>query len=167
MIPSLETERLVLRGPRASDYDVYKDFLADAEASRAYGGPLDADAAWRVLAMDLGHWSLRGYGRWAVVLKATDEMIGCCGLWWPQGWPRSELTWWIIPSARRHGYAFEASEATIRFGYQTLGWSMVETHMQDENDPARRLVEKLGGRIIGRERFPDGFTRNIYVLPQP
>lgn len=166
MIPEIETERLILRGPIAADFPVYRDFFADAAASAAYGGPLPADRAWRVLATDLGHWALRGYGRWAVVEKASGRMIGGAGLWWPEGYPRSELTWWIVPAARRHGYAFEASRAAIAFGYRMLGWDLVETHMQDENAPVRQLVEKLGGTVIARERFPDGITRNVYALPK-
>ena len=166
MTPQIETKRLLLRGQEPEDYAVYRDFFADADASRAYGGPLDADRAWRILATDIGHWALRGFGRWSLVIKATGEMIGGCGLWWPEGYPRSELTWWIVPAMRRHGYALEASRAAVRFGYQTLGWSLVETHMKDDNEPARRLAEKLGGEVIARELFPDGLTRSVYALPR-
>jgi [ribosomal protein S5]-alanine N-acetyltransferase len=165
MIPVVETERLILRGPVADDFPVYRDFFADPIASAAYGGPLDEERAWRVLATDIGHWVLRGYGRWAAIEKSSGDMVGGCGLWWPMGYPRSELTWWIIPEFRRNGYAFEASQAAVRFGYQSLGWSLVETHMNDENEAARRLAEKLGGEFIARERFPDGLERNIYALP--
>lgn len=165
MIPTLETDRLILRTPQESDFSVYRDFFADAEASSLYGGPMGADRAWRVLATDLGHWMLRGYGRWSVIEKAGGRMVGGCGLWWPEGYPRSELTWWIIPSARRHGYALEASKAAVRFGYRTLGWSLVETHMKDENVAARRLAEKLDGVVLARELFPDGLERDIYALP--
>jgi [ribosomal protein S5]-alanine N-acetyltransferase len=165
VIPTIETERLILRAPDSNDFSVYRDFFADAEASKAYGGPMDAERAWRVLATDLGHWALRGYGRWSIVEKASGAMIGGCGLWWPEGYPRSELTWWIMPSARRRGYAEEASRAAIRFGYRKLGWALVETHMNDSNDAARKLAEKLGGKMIVRERFPDGLERNIYALP--
>jgi RimJ/RimL family protein N-acetyltransferase len=166
-IPNLWTERLELRGPKSDDFPVYRDFFADAEASRFYGGPMEADRAWRVLATDLGHWALRGYGRWSVIERATGSMIGGCGLWWPAGYPRSELTWWITPSARRHGYALEASRAVVAFGYDTLGWDLVETHIDDENVAARKLVEKLGGTQILREKFPGGLERDIFALPRP
>jgi [ribosomal protein S5]-alanine N-acetyltransferase len=165
MIPEIETDRLILRGPLAEDFPVYRDFFAKPEASAYYGGPLDADKAWRVLATDLGHWELRGFGRWSVIEKSNGEMVGGCGLWWPEGYPRSELTWWIIPQARRNGYAFEASCAAVRFGYAVLGWALVETHMNDDNVAARRLAEKLGGSVIVRERFPDGLERDVYALP--
>ena len=167
MIPELETERLRLRAPKPDDYPTYVAFFADAEASQFYGGPLDAGQAWRVLAMDFGHWALRGYGRWVIESKSSGEMMGSVGLWWPQGLPRSELTWWLLPDARGQGFATEASVAAIDFGYSVLGWEMVETHMNDDNAAARRLVERLGGTILTRETFPDGITRNVYLLPRP
>lgn len=163
-IVELHTERLILRAPVADDFPVYRDFFADPEASAFYGGPLEAGQAWRVLATDLGHWALRGFGRWSVIERTTGLMIGGCGLWWPDAWPRSELTWWIIPSARRRGYALEASRRVITYALDGLGWPHVETHMNDENEAARRLAEKLGGVVIAREVFPDGLTRSIYQL---
>lgn len=169
-IPTLETERLTLRPPAAADYAVYKAFYADAEASAAYGGPLPAHQAWKKLAADLGHWTLRGHGMWSLEERAGagtgGAMIGGCGLVHPEGWPRAELTWWIVPAARRRGYALEASRAAISFGYDVLRWPQVETHMNDDNDAARRLALKLGGTVIAREAFPDGLSRDIYALPR-
>lgn len=37
--------------------------------------------------------------------------------------------------------------------------------MDDGNEPARRLAERLDGRVIAREAFPDGVARNVYALP--
>ena len=167
MAPTIETDRLILREPRGEDFTVYRDFFADAEGSRFYGCPLSPDRAWRVLATDIGHWELRGYGRWNLIEKSSNQMVGGCGLWWPEGYPRSELTWWILPSARRHGFAHEASRAAIRYAYDVLGWPLVETHMNDENDAARHLVLKLGGAPLTRETFPDGLTRDVFALPRP
>lgn len=166
-IPTLETERLNLRAPCQDDFAVYREFYADRDASSAYGGPLDAGQAWRKLACDIGHWALRGHGMWSVVEKETGRMAGGCGLVAPEGWPRAELTWWIAPHARRKGYALEASRAAIRFGYDVLGWEKVETHMNDENAPARQLAKRLGGEAIMRIPFPDGLSRDIYALPRP
>ncbi len=167
MIPTLETERLILREPRDEDASAYAAFYADAQASAFYGGPLLAHEAWGMLARDIGHWSLRGYGMWVVERRDTGDVIGGCGLMWPTGWPRSELTWWILPDARRQGFAKEASLAAIAFGYDTLGWDLVQTHMKDDNAAARALALSLGGEAITREAFPDGVSRDIYALPRP
>lgn len=164
--PELETERLRLRGLSAGDFPVYERFFGDAEASASYGGPLTPAMAWRRLAADIGHWELRGYGLWAVAEKASSRMVGVAGLYWPHGWPRSELTWWIAPNARRNGYALEASRAVIAHAYGAMGWELVETHMSDANAAARNLVLKLGGREIARETFPDGIERSVYALPE-
>ena len=49
-IPSLETERLVLRGPEPGDFALYRDFYATATGEGGYGGPLRPDEAFRRLA---------------------------------------------------------------------------------------------------------------------
>lgn len=166
VIPTLTTERLVMRGLRESDFPAYSSFYADASASRFYGGPQAPAQAWRNLAADLGHWCLRGFGVWALEEQGSGAMVGCAGIKWPDGWPRHELTWWIAPGARRRGYALEASRAAIDWAYDVLGFETVETHMLDENVAARGLAMKLGGIVIAREQFPDGIERNIYRLPR-
>ena len=166
-IPTLRTPRLLLCPPSLADFQAYSEFYADAEASSFYGGPLSPEQAWRRLAFDIGHWSLRGFGIWSLREIEGGAMVGACGIAWPHGWPRHELTWWIAPSARRRGFALEASEAAICWAYDELGWTSVETHMKDDNAAARGLAERLGGKIIAREVFPDGVARDIYSLPRP
>ena len=166
MIPTLVTRRLWLRAPAPQDYVAYSRFFGDGDASFFYGGPLDPALTWRNLALDLGHWALRGYGRWVLKTRETGQVVGSCGLWWPEGRPRSELTWWLLPEFRGQGLAAEASRSAIAFGYDVLRWDLVETHMKDDNLPARRLVERLGGQVVARERFPDGVTRDVYMLPR-
>ncbi|MES0883239.1 GNAT family N-acetyltransferase [Roseibium sp. SCP14] len=163
---SLTTERYTLQPPQTRDFALYKGFYADGEASRFYGGPLREDQAWRVLAGHLGHWQLRGYGMWVIRDKISNEALGGCGFVWPQGWPRRELTWWLLPEARGKGVAVEVSRTAIRHAYEEYGWPLVETHMNDDNAAARGLVQKLGGRQIAREKFPDGLVRSVYELPR-
>lgn len=165
MTETIETDRLLLRRPNGDDFPVYEAFFADADASRAYGGPLAADAAWRKLASDIGHWEIRGFGVWMMCERDGGRHVGGCGVVAPHGW-RPELTWWVIPQARRRGYAMEASRAVIAYAYQTLGWSDVETYANDQNDAAHGLIARLGGVRMGREAFPDGLMRTVYGLPE-
>ena len=79
-IPSLMTERLVMRGLCEADFPTYRDFYADTSASRFYGGPQTAAQAWRTLAADLGHWCLRGVGVWALEEQGSGAMVGCAGI---------------------------------------------------------------------------------------
>lgn len=165
-IPTLETDRLIMRAARESDFPTYRDFYSDADASKFYGGPKSEADIWATLASDLGHWQLRGYGLWMLETQTNSQSVGVCGLMWPHGWQRSELTWWIASGSRRQGFAKEASQAVIRFGYQQLGWELVQTYMKDENQAAKALVLSLGGTKIARETFPDGVSRDVYRLPE-
>lgn len=163
-VQTLATERLILRNPQATDLAAYCEFYGDPEASRFYGGPQDPAQVWRRLAQDIGHWALRGHGVWALVERSSGRTCGICGIVHAGGWPRHELTWWILPWARRRGYAEEASRAAIRWARDTLGWTAIETHMKDENEAARALVVKLGGKVISREPFPDGVERDVFAI---
>lgn len=163
-IPIITTDRLTMRGPEAEDFALFREFYATAEGSGHYGGPLRADQAFLRLAEDMGHWQLRGFGRWIVTVTDTGEAVGGCGLWHPVGWPSHELTWWLMPRHRGKGFATEASRAVIRHACDALRWSHVETHTRDENGPALKLVARLGGEKIRREEFPDGVTRDVFRM---
>ncbi|MEO0467578.1 MAG: GNAT family N-acetyltransferase [Pseudomonadota bacterium] len=162
--PDMHSDRLLLRRPKAEDFESYQRFYQDPEASHFYGGPLDKKRIWNRLASDIGHWELRGYGVWAVQASGYDRCVGVCGFAWPEGWPRPELTWWITSEARRKGIAFEASTLAIKWAQQH-NRDLLQTHMKDENSAARGLAVKLGGVKIARELFPDGIERDIFEFP--
>ncbi|MFV0293938.1 MAG: GNAT family N-acetyltransferase [Paracoccus sp. (in: a-proteobacteria)] len=164
-IPVLITERLMLRLPKAGDYPAYTAFFSDADASYFYGGPLLPYQAWERLAEDIGHFVLKGFGRF--VICKDGQVMGGCGILDVDGWPGHELTWWLLPTARDQGIAQEASRAVLTWAHDALGWEYVETHFRDENTPARRLTESLGGMKICRQTFPDGIDRDIYAIPAP
>ena len=166
LIPTLETERLILEPPSDFGWAAYKRFYTDAEASKAYGGPLSERQAWARLASDLGTWYLLGFGVWLIRRKREQDCVGTCGYWQGKGWPR-ELTWWLSPEARGSGLAKEASIAAISHGYESFGWDTVQTYMKDENEAARSLVLSLGGSKVDRLKFPDEMERDVFLLPRP
>ena len=164
-IPTLTTDRLTLRPPTLDDLGVYSAFntVSDLTVGKYRAGK-SADEIRDVLAGDIAHWH-KGFGMWLITLP-DDQVIGGAGLVHPDDWPRHELTWWLMPDHRSHGYATEASRAVIEFGYSVLGWPQVETHMRDENLPARKLAERLGGTLVQRQTFPDGVSRDVFALPR-
>lgn len=165
-IPTLTTERLTLRAPTLGDLGAYSAFndVSETRVGKYRGGKSATDVK-DGLQGDIGHWQ-KGFGMWLITLS-NDQVIGGAGLVYPDDWPCHELTWWLMPEHRRHGYATEASRAVIEFGYAVLGWPQVETHMRDENLPARQLAERLGGKIDRRVEFPDGVSRDVFDLPRP
>jgi len=147
--PVLETERLILRAPLASDFEVFAPFVM-SDRARYIGGGADKDIghAWRVLAIITGHWHLRGFGSFVAEEKASGQPIGSMRPWFPGDWPERELGWTIwTEAAEGKGYAFEAVTALRRHAYGALGWSTAVSYIDPANARSRALAERLGCRI--------------------
>lgn len=164
---TLMTERLTLASPTPADLPHYEAFYAVSDVTvGGYRGGRTADEIAAIHQADMDHWARTGFGMF-LIRGADGAFVGGAGLKHPEGWPRHELTWFLLPEQRRHGYATEASSAVIEWAYDALGWDVVETHMRDENAPARRLAERLGGERVMRMTFPDSVTRDVFALPRP
>lgn len=143
-IPTLETERLVLRAWREADFEPFAAFYADEESARHVGGVSDRIASWRRLAGYAGHWQLRGYGFWALEEKATGAFAGYCGLWYPEGWPEPEVGWGLMPAFRGRGLASEAAIRSRAHAYDDLGWTTLISSIDPDNHASARVAERLG-----------------------
>ncbi|MBT9459350.1 MAG: GNAT family N-acetyltransferase [Burkholderiaceae bacterium] len=120
-IPSLNSERLLLRGFRPADFEGMAAFFAHP-VSATYGGPCSRDEAWRKFAAYLGHWALRGYGPWALERQSDGAFIGLAGPWYPEGWIEPEISWALLPEHHGQGYATEAARAALSGAYAHFGW---------------------------------------------
>src|ERR1700752_1038788 len=120
--PTLETERLQLRPPAAQDFDAWARMVADAEATRFLGGPQSRSMAWRNICTFAGAWTVRGFGMFSIIEKATGRWLGRGGPWRPEGWPGTEIGWSLDRSAWGRGYASEAAARCIDWAFDTLGW---------------------------------------------
>jgi len=146
--PVLETERLILRAPQASDFEHFAPF-AMSDRARFVGGGSDETMgyAWRVFSTITGHWHLRGFGIFVVEVKATGQPVGSMGPWYPAGWPEKELSWTIwTEAAEGQGYAFEAIIAIRRHTYVDLGWSTAVSYIDEDNARSLALAKRLGCR---------------------
>ncbi|MEO0623348.1 MAG: GNAT family N-acetyltransferase [Pseudomonadota bacterium] len=144
MIPTLETERLILRPLcEETDFEPMAAFFA-SERSGFYGGPCDRAQAWRKTAVYPGHWALRGYGPFALEEKATGRFAGLAGPWFPEGFPEPEITWMLCDGFEGRGLATEAALHGLRFAYETLGWRTAVSSIEPRNGPSLRVAERLG-----------------------
>lgn len=154
-IPTLHTARLVLRAPGADDFAPMAAFYA-SDRCRFVGGRKSAEDAWRQLACEIGHWALRGYGRWIVQERDSGATAGIVGLWNPEGWPEPELGWDLFEGYEGRGYATEAALAARGFAYGTLGWASAISLIAPENTASRAVAGRLGATCetrIDTQRF--------------
>ena len=168
---TLDTDRLILRMPRQSDFDAYAEMCGDAEGMQYIGDgkPLDRPMAWRNMATMAGHWLLRGYGMWAVEERATGEYVGRIGLWMPEGWPAIELGWGLRRQFWGRGYATEAARAALRYAFTEMNLPHVISQIHPDNAASIRVALRLGeslhdkGELFGRPVLVYRITRDEWV----
>ena len=155
-IPILQTERLRLRGWGEADFDAYAEIFCDPETTRFISKLPTRQDAWRNMAMVVGHWDLRGYGAWAVERLSDGVLIGRIGFWNPQDWPALELIWAIGKAYWRKGYATEAARAALDYGFESLRFPLVTSHIDPENFPSQAVARRLGQRPGSKVEIPLG-----------
>ncbi len=142
-IPTIETDRLILRAPQASDFEAYAAFCG-SERSVGVGGPYNQDQSFQRLSALIGHWQLRGFGRWMITDKTTGAPLGVTGVYFPEGWPEPEIAWSIFAEAEGKGIAFEAARRARQFAYETLGFETVISCVMPDNTRSLALAKRLG-----------------------
>jgi RimJ/RimL family protein N-acetyltransferase len=165
MIPTLRSERLILRPLREDDLDASAAMYADPEVMRYLGDGhvFTRQESWRYLAFLIGHWQLRGFGMWSVTLRHDDGMIGRAGFFQPEDWPGFEIGWTFARHAWGHGYATEAALCALRHGREVMRRDEVISVIHPENAASIRVAERIGERLLGTE-IVNGRQRAIYGM---
>jgi RimJ/RimL family protein N-acetyltransferase len=156
----IETERLRLCGHRLEDFADCAAMWGDAEVTRYIGGkPFSREEVWARLMRYVGHWSLMGFGFWAVHEKTSGDFVGDLGFAEFQreieppivGVP--EVGWALVPRVHGKGYATEAVRAAICWGDRHLEPSRSVCLIHPENLASLRVAGKCGFRELVRTTY--------------
>ena len=158
VIPSLLTPRLRLRAFEQGDLDAYAAIVADAEVTQYLGDgrPLSRADAWRQMAIFNGHWTLHGFGIWAVEHRESRELIGRIGCFYPEGWPAFEIGYVVGKPFWGHGYATEGAAAALAFARSACRPDRIISLIRPANAGSIRVAERLGGKLEGEVEFFGG-----------
>jgi RimJ/RimL family protein N-acetyltransferase len=144
-IPTLRTERLVLRAFQAADIDSWAPMEADPEVRRYRGNnQRSRNEVWGMMETSLGQWALRGYGVWAIELAAEGRFAGFAGLLHPADWPEAELSYSLARDFWGRGIATEAARAARDWAFANRGFARLASFIWPENARSIRVAEKLG-----------------------
>jgi RimJ/RimL family protein N-acetyltransferase len=148
IIPTLYTERLLLRGFTVDDFEPFATIVSDPEVVRYLddGSPISREDCWRGMALFIGHWHLRGYGWWAVEDRRTGDFLGRIGLYSPEGWPGIEVGWLLRREAWGCGLATEGATAALEFAFDVVGADHVISLIDARNTRSIRVAEKIGAQ---------------------
>jgi len=146
----METERLILRHiDIEKDLDAWTEMMSDEDTVKYIGGQtMNRAASWRNMATLIGHQTVRGYGFYSAIEKASGAFVGRIGPWFPEGWPEPEVGWTVHPAHTRKGFAKEAGAACVDYVFNTLGWDRIIHVIAEENIASIKTAESIGSKRL-------------------
>ena len=155
MIPTVETERLVLGPWTPEAADAYADMCARPEVMRYMWPARPATVAESALGVRRlqEHWERWGFGHWAVQEKETGRFVGRTGIKRHDDWPldpdNTEVGWMYEPAVWGRGYATEGAREAVRWCLEELNRPEVISITHPDNVASQRVMEKVGLQRAG------------------
>jgi len=148
----LKTDRLLLRELTIHDLPATGEIFYDELTMYAFGGAWSDEENQAGLQKQLDSYRENGFGRWAVVLKKTDKVIGICGLQWCETDKDKvlEIGYFFNRAFWHKGYAAEAAVACKKYAFDILGFNEVFSLIKDNNYAAMNVAIKNGMLVRGR-----------------
>jgi ribosomal-protein-alanine N-acetyltransferase len=176
----IETKRLILRKLTAGDAE--RLFLLDSnpEVMKYIGVPVISEIAEseKIIKKIQQQYIDNGVGRLAVIEKESNLLIGWSGLKLLteeiNGYNNIyELGYRFIPESGGKGYAVEAAEASLEYGFNVLKVDTIYANAHSENGASNHILKKIGFEKTGEFTEPDGvcfwyeLQQEKYILNQP
>ena len=139
----LDAPRLYLRKFRLDDAEDFFFLNQDPLVIQHTGDVPFADiaaAADFIQAYD--YYERYGFGRWAVVLRETQQFIGFCGLKFHAD--EADLGFRLFRSEWNKGLATEAARACLNYGFTHLKLKMIIGRVRQANLASIKVLEKIG-----------------------
>lgn len=158
-IPVLETERLILRGHRRSDFSECAAMWADPiVVAHISGTPSTREQAWSRFLRYAGHWHHLGFGYWVVETRHDGQFVGEVGF---SDYCRDvsptfdgvpEAGWVLKTSAHGQGIATEAVRRMLVWADASLDGPSTVSLFDPENHASIAVAKKVGfgDQIMGR-----------------
>jgi [ribosomal protein S5]-alanine N-acetyltransferase len=144
----IETSRLLLRPFKNGDGPALHKVVGDDPDMTWDRSIRPVEMVTRTARDRMIHFTTHGFGVWAVIEKSTQMMIGQTGLQRLPNTDKIELVTYTAKRLWRHGYAYEACMASLRYGFETLGAEEILAVVKKGNVAAMALMKKLGFRHL-------------------
>ncbi len=142
--------------------------LGDRDALAGWVEAVDRDGTRRWIERNMTRYQADGFGRCAIVLRATGQLVGDCGLirTTVEGVDEVELGWIVRKADWGRGIATEAGEAWRGHAFSELGLRRIVSMISEQNVASRRVAEKLG-MTVERTAIWEGHPMLMYACVTP
>jgi RimJ/RimL family protein N-acetyltransferase len=158
MVMQLYTARLIIDEVSAADAAAVLDLLNEPDFIRNI-----ADRGVRTLEQAVAYieqgprasYQAHGHGLWRVRLK-EGPMIGLCGLIYRDYLGVPDVGYGFMARYFGQGYATEAAQAVLDYGFAELGMQRICGIVSPHNDASKRILQKIGLHYVKQVQTPEG-----------
>lgn len=169
----LETDRLLLREMKLSDAETLFEMDRNPKVHEyLWNNPLtDVNEVKNIINSVQEQYKQNKIGRFVIVLKETNEVIGWAGLKFNTEMVNNKIHFYDIGYRLDEkfwgkGYASEASFAWLDYGFKTMKIPVMEAAAHTDNIASNRILQKIGLQIT-ETYLEDGVSWNWYELKNP
>ncbi|WP_299674511.1 GNAT family N-acetyltransferase [uncultured Roseobacter sp.] len=164
-IPTINTQRLTLRGMRPEDFKRYAEIWAMPQVVQHISGePWPKSKAWDAFLRNAGHWQITGFGQWAIHRHRAPEMSGQVGFFYAKrdlgedfdAYP--EAGWVLSPDAHGQGFGMEAARAAHDWFDRVVTGHLV-CMIAPEHAASLRIAEAMGYQVMRDAEYSGGAVR--------
>lgn len=145
---AIRTKRLLLRGWQDNDLQAFSLINQDPLVMAHMPNLLTLEETNAFISKMSTHHAAHGFGPMALTLSSSGELIGYIGLkhveFQADFTPAIEIAWRVASQHWNQGYATEAAQAILEFGFQSLGLNEIVSMTVPANTGSIRVMEKIG-----------------------
>ncbi len=146
----IETERTLLRMPTVGDLDDFAAIFSNPRVMKYLDvdcRPLGREQTEKVLRSIIDGWKKNGFGRWAVISKTDNQLIGLAGF--RKHEEVAELFYILNEPFWGKGLATEIAKEVLKAGFERHNFSGIVALTRPTNAASRRVLGKLKMSFIG------------------
>ena len=166
-LPTLHTERLILRKMRLEDAEDLFEYTSDPEVAKyvTWEPHKSIEDSINFLNSVLTKYNKKEVSEWGIVYKENNKLIGTCGygLWVPKH-SLAEIAYAMGREYWGKGLMTEAIKEVIRFGFEKMDLNKIYARCFVENIGSYKVLEKAGMKfegILREQMFIKGRFRDL------
>lgn len=152
-----ETPRLILRSWTAADVPDFIAMNKDKSVMKYFPAVLSDSETEAFYKRIQDEFAAKGWGLYAVELKADGKFIGYVGLheigFEADFTPGVEIGWRLAADYHNQGYATEAARAVLELA-ENSGITRLYSFTAKINEPSERVMQKIGMCKVGEFTHP-------------
>lgn len=162
----LETQRLILREFHQEDLHQLAPILTNPKVMKfSPTGILSVSQVQAKIDSFITSYKEFGFGKWAVIFKDSNQLIGYCGIAVEQidKVDEREIGYRLDPKFWGRGLATEAALKTLQYGFEQLKFPYILGIVERKNVASVRVLKKLGMKY-NRETVFHADKMDIYQV---